>query len=163
MDRSATFALAMLALGSPGASSAAEPVRAAFFGVKVVDTSLGANHDAEDARARQLEAQLVETLAASGRYVFVDVAPVAAEAARYDNLAHCNGCDADFAAALGAEIAITGEVQMTSNLILHISIFLRDAATGALVDGGSADIRGNTDESWRRGLDFILKRRILAD
>jgi hypothetical protein len=153
---------ALLAALVAGAAPA-EPLSAAFFGVKVIDTSLGANHDAEDARALMLEAQLVETLEASGRYAFVDVAPVAAEAARYSNLAHCNGCDAALAAKLGADVAITGEVHKTSNLILHISVYMRDAATGALVNGGSADIRGNTDESWRRGLAFILKRRILAE
>jgi len=140
----------------------AGPQAAAFFGFHVIDTSLGASQSAEAARARMLEGQLVKTLADAGRFAFVDIAPVAVEAARYDNLAHCNGCDADFAKRLGAAVAITGEVQKTSNLILHISVYVRDAATGALVGGGSADIRGNTDESWRRGLDFILRNRILA-
>jgi hypothetical protein len=93
----------------------------------------------------------------------MDVAPVAEKADLYANLAHCNGCDARLARELGAEVAITGEVQKTSNLILHISVYLRDAETGALAGGGSADIRGNTDESWRRGLDFIVKRRILRE
>jgi hypothetical protein len=149
---------AALAVAGP---AAAEPLKAAFFGFLVVDNSLGANHDAEDARARQIEAQLVETLESSGRYVFVDIAPVADQAARYANLAHCNGCDAAFAADLGADVAITGEVHKTSNLILHMGVYIRSAETGAMVAGGSADIRGNTDESWRRGVDFILKRRIL--
>ena len=26
---------------------------------------------------------------------------------------------------------------------------------------GSVDIRGNTDESWRRGAEYLLKHRIL--
>ena len=157
----ATVAIACALLFA--APAAAEPVPAAFFGMAFIDASLGGDGAAEAARIAMLEARLVETLAASGRYAFVDVAPVAEAADRYQNLAQCNGCDADFARDLGADVAITGEVQKTSNLILHISVYLRDAATGALVGGGSADIRGNTDESWRRGLDFILERRILKD
>ncbi len=154
-------ALSLLLCLLLAAPAAAEPVKAAFFGFRVVDNSLGANHDAEDARARLLDAQLVEALEASGRYAFVDAAPVAEEAARYANLAHCNGCDAALAAKLGADVAITAEVHKTSNLILHMGVYLRSAETGAMVGGGSADIRGNTDESWRRGLKFILERRIL--
>lgn len=154
---------ALAAAAFAAAPAAAEPAAAAFFGFKVIDTSLGADHDAESARALTLERQLVEALEASGRFRFVDIAPVAAEAARYENLSHCNGCDSMFARRLGADFAISGEVQKTSNLILHISVYVRDAQTGALVNGGSADIRGNTDESWRRGLDFVLNRRILAE
>ena len=157
--RAPTLALALCLLQATIA--AAEPVKAAFFGFLVVDNSLGANHDAEDARAVAIGAQLVETLEASGRYVFVDTAPVADEAGRYANLAHCNGCDSDLAAKLGADVAITGEVHKTSNLILHMGVYVRSAKTREMVAGGSADIRGNTDESWRRGVDFILKRRIL--
>ncbi|TVQ56146.1 MAG: DUF2380 domain-containing protein [Rhodobacteraceae bacterium] len=156
------LAAALAAFLAAGAASA-EAKRAAFFGMKVIDMSLGGNQDAEEARARMLEQQLVETLEASGRFAFVDIEPVAADAARFENLAHCNGCDSEFAARLGADVAITGEVQKTSNLILHISVYLRDAATGALIGGGSADIRGNTDESWRRGMDFVLNRRILVE
>jgi hypothetical protein len=152
------IAVLVIVLAAP---AAAEPQKAAFFGILVVDNSLGGNHDAEDERARKMERLLVETLEDSGRYAFVDVSPVADEAARYSNLAHCNGCDAEMARALGADVAITGEVHKTSNLILHIGIYIRSAETGALVNGGSADIRGNTDESWRRGVEFILKRRVL--
>jgi hypothetical protein len=40
-----------------------------------------------------------------------------------------------------------------------------DVPAGAtvVVDAASADIRGNTDESWRRGLDWLLKNRILDE
>jgi hypothetical protein len=139
-----------------------QPVRAAFFGVTVIDMSLGGDQTAESRRALMVAERLAALLEGSGRYAFVDVDPVMGDAARYANLAHCNGCDAAFARRLGADVAITGEVQKTSELILHMTIYVRDAATGALIGGGSADMRGNTDESWRRGVDFIVNRRILA-
>lgn len=152
--------IAALALG-PAAAAAEAPASAAFLGIHFLDTSLGARSQAEADRVARIEALLVEQLRAAGRYRFVDVSPVAAEAARYDNIAHCNGCDTDFARDLGADVAITGEIQKTSNLILSMSIFVRDAETGALVGGGSADMRGNTDESWTRALGYIVRNRML--
>lgn len=152
--------LAALALMS-AAPALAEPQRAAFLGVHFIDTSLNPDHAAEDVRVAALSARLVEKLAAAGRYDFVDIAPVADRVAKYDNIASCNGCDADFARELGADVAITGEVHKTSNLILAISVYVRDAQTGAMVSGGSTDIRGNNDEMWTRGVDYILKHRLL--
>ena len=143
------------------AARADEPARVAYFGLLLIDMSAGTASAAEEARREVAEVQIAETLAESGRYAFVDTAPVAAKAALYSNLAHCNGCDAALAQELGADLALTAEIQKTSNLILSISIYLRDAKTGALIGGGSADIRGNTDESWRRGVAYILKHRIL--
>lgn len=161
MRRIAAYFALGLAVAAPGAAET--PARAAFFGLTFIDASLGASDAAERARLAMLEDRLVEALEASGRYAFVDPAPVAETLDLYANPAQCNGCDARLARELDAAVAVTGEVQKTSELILHITIYLRDAETGALAAGGSADIRGNTDESWRRGLDFILKRRILRE
>jgi hypothetical protein len=152
----ATFALATVAHGAQPAP------KVAFFGVTFLNTSPEATTPGEMQRLAALEARLREALAQSGRYVFVDTAPVAEKAARYQNLAQCSGCDARLAAELDADLALTGVVQKTSNLILSISIFVRDANTGALVGGGSADIRGNTDEAWARGIDYILRNRLLG-
>jgi hypothetical protein len=154
------FALAaLLAAASP---AVADPVRAAYFGADFIDMSLDGDDADERRRIGIVDARLVEALAASGRYAFVDVAPVREKAARHESLARCGGCDAPLAADLGAAVSITAAVQKTSNLILHLSVYIRDAGTGALVGGGSADIRGNTDESWTRGIDFIIRRRLLA-
>ena len=53
---------------------------------------------------------------------------------------------------------MTGTVQKVSNLILNINLYVMDA------DGEerahSADIRGNTDEAWRRGLDWLIRNRL---
>ena len=52
-------------------------------------------------------------------------------------------------------------MQKVSNLILNINLQVRDVGTGRLVAAGSVDIRGNTDESWRRGVAYLLEHRIL--
>jgi hypothetical protein len=63
---------------------------------------------------------------------------------------------------LGADLAITGVVRKVSSLILHISVYLRDVPTGRLVASMSVDLRGNTDESWSRGMSYLLRNRLLA-
>ncbi|MEM7522617.1 MAG: DUF3280 domain-containing protein [Pseudomonadota bacterium] len=155
------LALTAVAIFAAGGAMAAEPAKLAFFGLLLIDTSLGASTEAETARLRAMEDRFVEAMTESGKYVFVDIAPIAEKADLYSNLAHCNGCDSKFAAELGADIAVTGEVQKTSNLILSLSVYMRDAATGDLIGGGSADMRGNTDESWARAINYVLKNRIL--
>ena len=62
---------------------------------------------------------------------------------------------------LGADLAITGVVQKVSNLILNINIYLRDVHTGQLVTAASADMRGNTDESWSRATRYLMRNRLL--
>jgi hypothetical protein len=153
--------LAALALATIG-HGAETPQRIAFFGVTFLNTSPEETTPDEMRRLTALEARLQEAIAQSGRYAFVDTAPVADRAAHYGNLAQCNGCDARLAVELDADLALTGVVQKTSNLILSISIYIREARTGALVGGGSADIRGNTDESWARGIDYLLRNRLLG-
>ena len=135
---------------------------AAVFDFELIDTSVegeinGVRVD-EQARLRHLSDQLRQRLTNSGRFSLVDIAPVAREA-RASNL---QGCDRQMAKRLGAELAITGTVQKVSNLILNMNIYVRDVSSGATVTAMSADMRGNTEESWSRALDYLIRNRLLA-
>jgi hypothetical protein len=88
------------------------------------------------------------------------LAPVRAEA-RKANFQACGGCDADFAQKLDAELSITGTVQKVSNLILNINLYVRVVETREPSVAMSVDIRGNTDESWSRGLEYLVRTRFL--
>ena len=139
--------------------------RVAVFEFELIDTSLegamnGPRAD-EQHRLSGLADALRKRLAASGRYALVDISPVA-EKAQASNLQACGGCDAILARRVGAELAITGTVQKVSNLILNMNIYIRDATDGHLVTQMSADFRGNTDESWSRALDWLVRNRLLA-
>ncbi len=63
---------------------------------------------------------------------------------------------------MGADLAAYGWVQNVSNLILNINLVIEDAATGKRLNAASVDIRGNTDESWDRGLRYLVRERVLA-
>jgi hypothetical protein len=142
----------------------AEPPRLAVFDFELIDTSLPGEvygSTPEQARLQRIGDQLRKELAESGRFDVLDIAPVNA-AARASNLQACGGCDVKLAAQLGADLEITGVVQKVSNLILNLNIYLRDVHTGNLVTVASADMRGNTDESWSRALSYIVRNRLLA-
>ncbi len=144
----------------------AEPaVQAAVFDFELIDTSLegemaGTRAD-EQRRLKMISDELRRQLGESGRYVVVDQRPAADAIAQAGYLYGCNGCEADIARALGAEVAIIGTVQKVSNLILNINIYLRDANSGDPLGGMSVDIRGNTDKSWFRGLSYLVRNRLL--
>lgn len=132
----------------------------AYFGITKLDSSVqteaGGTSPAEVARLEMLEEMVAERFREEG-YDLLDLAPVAEELARIVNPAKCYGCDARMARKLGADYALVGEVQKISNLILSMNLQLRDAQTGETVKGRVVDIRGNTDESWARGMRYILK------
>jgi uncharacterized protein DUF2380 len=141
----------------------AQPV--AVFDFELIDTSLegairGARADEQERLAR-LSNQLRQLLRDSGRFSFVDITPIASEA-QASNLQACGGCDMRLARRIGAELAITGTVHKVSNLILSMNIYVRDASSGATIAAMSADMRGNTDETWSRTLDWLVRNRLLA-
>ena len=143
----------------------AEPLKAAVFDFELLDTSLegemkGPQAD-EQRRLGIVTEQLRKGLADAGKFVVLDIAPVDA-AAHASNLQACGGCDVQFAQQIGADLAITGQVQKVSALILNMNIYLRDAHTGQLIKVMSADFRGNTDESWSRTMSYLLRNRLLA-
>ena len=58
---------------------------------------------------------------------------------------------------------MTGTVQKVSNLILNINVYIREARRPNRVTAYSVDIRGNTDESWSRGLSYLVRNRLLRE
>lgn len=140
--------------------------RVAFFGITLLDTSVqaAAEQDVapELARVALLEDMVRARFAEEG-FVLVDVEPARTEIDRVVNLAKCYGCDTRIATQLGADYSLVGEVQKVSDLILAMNLQLRAAETGDLVKGGVVDIRGNTDDSWTRGMRYILKNRFFVE
>lgn len=153
--------LLLLAIQGP---ACADPPRLAVFDFELVDTSLqGEVYGSRPEQERLVRAtdQLRKQLAESDRFQLVDISPVNA-AAHGANLQACGGCDLRLAEQLGADLAMTGVVQKVSNLILNMNIYLRDVHTGKLVVVASADMRGNTDESWSRVVSYLVRNRLLA-
>src|SRR5262245_14823008 len=163
--RNLTLPVALLVLWWATAPAATAPRSIVVFDFELIDSSLegavnGPRAD-EQARLKDVSERLRRRLAESGQVALADVPPAAAEAGA-SNLQSCGGCDRRLARKVGAELALTGTVQKVSNLILSMNVYVRDVATGEAVAAASADFRGNTDESWTRALDWLLRNRLLT-
>lgn len=163
--RTALVSGVVIVLSSLSAVAAGEESGLAIFDFELMDTSLDGElrgpDPAEQTRLESLAPQLRAALAHQAGYRIVDIAPVAAQA-HAANLQACGGCDTALAGMLGARFSVTGTVQKVSNLILNINVYVRDVADVHMVAAASADIRSNSDESWRRGLDWLIRHRLKA-
>ena len=114
-------------------------------------------------RLRAIRDQLQEELARSGLYRVVDLAPARDLIRKHQSVAQlhaCNGCELDIARLLHADRVLVGWVQKVSNLILNINVEVKEVATGAVLLNKSVDLRGNTDETWRRGVSSLVRSMV---
>jgi hypothetical protein len=158
-----TAGLVVGSLGFAGADDNVSP-RIAFFGFHLINTSLEQTTATEERRIRELDDLFQDKLSASGRFKLVAIPPdIQKEIAAGPEIGNCNGCERDFAKRIDADRAAWGSVQKVSNLILNINVYMTDVQTGKPAFTRSVDIRGNTDESWRRGLDYLLRHYLLEE
>jgi hypothetical protein len=137
-----------------------EPV--AVVGFELVDEQPDpARDEAMRRRLASIQAQLEKGLAERGLYRVVDIAPAKGlvDAARASNafVYRCNGCLAPIGERLNTRLVIVGWVQRVSELILNINVAVKDAKSGVDVLTKSVDLRGNNDESFSRGMNFMLR------
>jgi hypothetical protein len=129
----------------------------------VDDTGDSASVEAQKLRLALISQQLRDAFNENRLYTVVDNTPAAALIADLDQrfaLHDCNGCDVDIGRALNADRVLTAWVQKVSNLILNINIQIRDVKSGLIVLNKSVDIRGNTDESWSRGIRYMVRSMV---
>lgn len=159
-----TAAAFVLLLGSAISTRAAQVPKVAFFGFQLINTSLQPTSPAEDHRTRMLDELFKERLDNSSRFEIVPIPPeLQKKMAAGAEISGCNGCERDYARSIGADWAAWGTVQKVSNLILNINVYMEDAASGKLEFVKSVDIRGNNDESWRHGLDYMLRHYLFEE
>lgn len=146
------------------AARAAEPPTVAFAGFNIINTSLEPTSEAEKARLAMIETELRSLLEKTGRYRIVSLPPAAAaDAKAHPDVADCGGCQLAWGRQAGTELVMWGTVQKVSNLILNINLYIDDVKTGRKVLGTSVDIRGNTDETWRHGIRYLVENNLQHD
>jgi Protein of unknown function (DUF2380) len=170
----AAWGLAALLIVGPVALSArlaaadapAEPAKSvALLNVQVLNDheDLEPTTAAERARLALIASLFKAKLEASGRYTFVSIpADAAAKISAGPEVGACGGCEFGYGKALGADTAAWIVVQKVSDLILNINVYMADVAARKLAFVHSVDIRGDTDESWTRGITYLVKNYLLA-
>jgi hypothetical protein len=115
---------------------------------------------AQQKRLTLISEQLRKELNDARLYRVLDNAPAADYIAKLklvQELRACNGCELDIGKRLGADLVLTAWVQKVSNLILNINIEIKRVASGQTILNKSVDIRGNTDQSWSRGISYMVR------
>ncbi len=111
-------------------------------------------------RMASIREQLAEALVREHLYTVLDNAPASDFIERLkatQDLHSCNGCELEIGKRLGADRVLVGWVQKVSNLILNINIRIENVEDGAVILRKSVDLRGNTDDSWKRGIAYLVR------
>ena len=157
-SRGLSTALITLLLGTTAAR--ADPPKAAVFDFQLANLGAQGPTDADIARLGPLSDLLRSQLKDSGRYTIVSTDPIKAEVTKSSELRKCGRCADDFARKLGADVAITGEIQKVSNLILNINVYIKDLKAGTPEHAYSVDIRGDNDASFDHGVKYLVKNNL---
>jgi hypothetical protein len=142
----------------PFAPAAAAPQKILVFDFYFNNTSMEPTTPAEKARIEKIGDELRIDLQESKKY---NVIP--AKEKQLSSVPQAGKCDDDQVSAAkkaGIELVACPWVQKISNLILNLNIVIQNVKTEQFVDGGSVDIRGNTDDSWEHGLRFLLQEHV---
>lgn len=146
----------VLTVGSSAAAELKAGGTVAFLGLTFINTSAETTHPEEEARVLLLEREIAGRFADEGLQL-LDLAPIQAELDATTNPANCYGCELRMAAKIDADYVLVGVVQKVSNLIISMNLVMRDVATQEVVRARSVDVRSNTDDSWLRGMRYIMK------
>jgi hypothetical protein len=146
-----------------GAEQPIAPRSAAVMELELIDDMSAyedpAVLDAESRRIALASDALRKELDQRGLYRVMDNRPAAdliANIKARENLRDCNGCELDIGKTLGADVIVIGWVQKVSNLILNINLQLKDVHSGEMLYAKSVDLRSNTDDSWLRGIRYLV-------
>ena len=155
-----TFVPATATAGEPDASA---PRMAAVMEFELIDDMRDYERpevkDAQNRRIGLISDALRQELLQRGMYRIADngaAARLISDLKARQDLRDCNGCEIDIGKALGADVIIIGWVQKVSNLILNINIEVKEVSTGRMLYVKSVDLRSNSDNSWLRGIRFMV-------
>lgn len=163
--RASACFLALLATAVPTRSEQKPPIKLAVFDIELDDFSAGGpiagESAAETERLRRVTALARERLAQSGLFEIIDGGASANQMVKSHWLRKCNGCEAEIARDLGADMSFVAFFRKISVMAQNLEFRIRDARTGALMNVSQTDLRGETDESWSRAIVWLLRYRLI--
>lgn len=158
--------LSVATLVASFASAAAEaPAKVLVFDFELVDTSQEGPDPDHPGRLDRVTALLSDGLK-NGGYEVTRARDSAVAADVPASLRSCNGCELDLGRRADADLVVTGFIHKISTLVMNIRITMRHVDTsgenGGVVAAAIADIRGDNERSWRHGVEWLLRHRLLT-
>ena len=171
MNTSSHFAAAVLLallLNSVAPRAAESPpaiVKIAVFDFELEDSSAGSGVVAQDAFDKKYLTQATDMakrlLVESGRYNLIDTKFASTAAVAAHGIRNCGGCEASLAQSLGGEQAMIGIVNRISRAEFTASIRVVDVSSGATVSNSFTNLRMGANDSWPRGVKWLMNRQVL--
>ena len=141
-----------------------EPRKIVFLGVKFQNDheSQEPTSDAERGRMQAIEEIFRSKLESTGEFRFIPAsADIQSKINEGQSIGDCGGCEIDYGTRSGADGSAGIGVKKVYNLILNINLYMVDVPQRKIMLTQSVDIRGNTDQSWTRGMNYLIKNHIL--
>jgi hypothetical protein len=155
----------ILASGSQAQEEAPQPQKLAVFDLELDDFSAGGplagETPDETERLKRMSTLARRLLAHSGLFTLIETGDAADTRVKEHWLRKCDGCEAEIAHRLGAELSFIGYFRKVSRMEQVLEIRVRDAKTGELLNVSNTDLRNETDESWSRALIYLIKNRLV--
>lgn len=121
------------------------------------DTAMQAARQQRMARTGEL---LRQALGGAGLYRVIDspaLRTAIEQTKATQHLHRCNGCELDLARAAGARYVLIPWVYRMSQLVVTMHFEMKEVATGKLVMKRALDFRNDTDSSWAREINFLIR------
>ena len=165
LKRTLAFLFALfLALGySSGIQADGLKKKAVVFDFEIADTSGEGELPEHPARIQLVTQLLKDLLVEQGGFEIVSTEPAKELIQKRHPLRKCNGCESKIASQLGGDYAFLGRIQKVSTLIMAVAISVTDAHQNVPVRAVRVGIRGDTDESWTRGVRYIIRNKLNID
>ena len=150
-----------IGLAIAAGTAQAEPEKVAVFDFQFAQGAPLPPTEDDQARLKRTADEFRQLLKDSGKYEVISTEPVKDQVAKTVDLRSCGGCADEMGRKLGADATFVGEVQKVSNLILNMNVYLKGTKEGAREQAFSVDLRGNTDESFDRGIKYLVKNQLM--
>lgn len=151
--------VAVFAFELAGSSAAMDPTGMTAAGAAMLQGVSGTSPQ-DSAKLAAATEMLRGLVASRPGLVLVDLTPIAARLEEAAPLHKCNGCDTDLARAAGADLAVLGKVQKLTAVLIHIDVAVKDVAADTVLRSVSVDVQGDTEESWTRGVRWLVRNRL---
>ena len=145
--------------------STTPPIKIAVFEFELEDFSAAGRAKAvaaETSYLAQATDEAEQQLRASGRYTVIDAVHSEISAAKGQGLRNCGGCEAPIALSLGADQALIGVVTKISMTEYTVRFRISSAQDDGPISTYSTDLRMGADDSWSRGVRWLMQNRMLA-
>lgn len=141
-------------------AAADEPAKIAVFPFVILDTSGETNGPGREQRIATATSLLAKTLKDTGHYTPVDLTPYAKEIDGLQRPDECGECWAKLASKAGAQFEVLPSVHKVSTLITLMTLWFADVHTMQYVARVEGQIRGDTDEAYARGINFLVTQEL---